>query len=137
MTKKVLDSKIKMSIMAKRMAAKQDLWNDFFLTKTDNELFYDDFSDLFFYSNRLSVMGAEMALNREFAETGVGHLSTFYDILIPNYPEVYKKYGWTYDSGFVWIDVEHIWIDEPFMPNEGYGEYYMLVFTDLPEKEVV
>lgn len=130
----IWNNKIKMSIMAKRLAVKKDFRNDFFLAdpRDHEELFYDDFSDSFFKSTKQTVLGAELALNRELSDEGLAHLSTFYDLLMPNYPDEYRNYIWN-RSKTTWIDIEHIFVDEPFMADEEFGvPYHLLVFTDLP-----
>lgn len=132
-------NKLKMSIMAKRLVAKNDCRGDFFLVDPHDheEIFYDDFSDTFFKSTRQNVLGAELALNREFCTKGKAYLSTFYDLLMPNYPDEYKECVWNRHGSLLWIDIEHIFVSEPFLSvetdDEFHSPYHLLVFADLPQ----
>lgn len=96
------------------------------------ELFYDEFSDTYYWSNRVAVVAAELAVNRKLQETGYVELSTYYDLLGHHYvPNEFKTYFWSADECF-WIDFDHIFIEAENTP-EGIYDCHMIIFVERPQ----
>lgn len=98
------------------------------------ELFYDEFSDTYYWSNRVAILAAELAVNRRFQEEGYVPVSMYYD-LVGNHsaPKEYQMHYWTADDpdDYYWIDFDHIFINAEDTP-EGVHNCHMIVFIERP-----
>ena len=95
-------------------------------------LFFDPFTKMKFRSTKLAVMGAKYYLNRNFSLGSEAPLSMFYAFLGLTLPEEYSYAGWDVeemsDSGYYWIDIDHVKSDKP---DPDTGEYYYILEYDL------
>ena len=132
------DDNLKMNILARRKMARtkgripdEFIWVNNTIKK--DELFYDEFSDTYYWSNRVAVLAAESAINRDLHESGMVYLSTYYD-MIHHYsvPRVYLDYYWSLEDTN-WIDFDHVFVDAENTPDGKY-DCHMIVFIPLPER---
>ena len=95
------------------------------------ELFYDEFSDTYYWSNRVAILAAELAVNRRFQEEGYVPVSMYYDI-VGNHsvPKEYQMYYWTADDAY-WIDFDHVFIEASETPDGRY-DCHMIIFANQP-----
>lgn len=101
------------------------------------ELFYDDFSDTYYWSSRVAILAAELAVNRRFQEEGYVSLGTYYDLVgNQSVPQEYQLYYWTVDNpyGYYWIDFDHIFMEASETPD-GRCDCHMIIFADQPMAE--
>lgn len=134
-TNRVLTQRDKWLIDSKRLAAKihHRIPKDFLYDSQNKELFYDEFSDVYYYSTKTALIAAELAINRELSFKGEVFISTFYDIVGCDAPEIYRKYGWSAElQDELWIDVDHIFIDGE--DNPEHRDYHMIVFFQRPKQ---
>ena len=101
------------------------------------ELFYDEFSDTYYWSNRVAILAAELAVNRRFQEEGYVPVSMYYD-LVGNHsaPREYQMHYWTVDNtyGYYWIDFDHVFMEASETPDGRY-DCHMIIFVDQPIAE--
>lgn len=87
---------------------------------TDEELFYDFYSDRYFVSTKKKVLEAEYAVNRKISVQDYAYLNDFYDALGIETIDPGYTLGWSMGSNFDmywqnWVDFEH----EPVTIDEG------------------
>lgn len=98
---------------------------------TSRELFYDEFTDTYYWSNRVAILAAELAVNRRLLESGYVQLAMYYDLIGHHgVPEDYLTYYWSADDTY-WIDFDHIFINAEDTP-EGAHNCHMIVFVERP-----
>lgn len=134
-TNRVLTQKDKWLIDSKRLAAKihHRIPKDFLYDSQNKELFYDEFSDVYYWSTKTALIAAELAINRELSFRGEVFVSTFYDIIGCDAPEIYRRCGWNTElQDEQWIDVDHIFIDGAEV--EEPRSFHMIVFMNRPEQ---
>ena len=76
----------------------------------DHKLFYDKWSNRYFWSDEDRVIEAEYQLNKIFAQQGKVSLAVFYDILRLDRTPESMNLGWSslnYSSS-MWIDFDHV-----------------------------
>ena len=109
------NQKIKSQILAKRnMARFEGRLKDFCNTSNAlSELFYDQFSGLFFKSTTASILAAELAINRELASSLECPVAMYYDMLGIDYSSLMldQPYYWYIDDDTYWVDFDHVYID--------------------------
>lgn len=111
------NNKIKQKILAKRDMAKfENKLKDFCHSSSIGigfELFYDQFSGIFFQSTTASVLAAELAINRELQTAGECSVAMFYDMIGVDYSSLSldQQYYWRIDDETYWVDFDHIFID--------------------------
>lgn len=100
-------------------------------------LFYDEFSDRYFYRTMLEVLDAEYQLNRKFTLFGYASLNDFYNLLGLKETEFGEAVGWSVylgstDYGYQWIDFEHHLFeeDDPDAPD-----YYLIHMPFPPHQD--
>ena len=104
---------------------------------SDNETFYDEFSDRFFNSTMEKVITAEYELNRNLALKGFATLNEFYKYL--GLPPIVNgdAFGWSLDAGsmyygYSWIDFEHVKVDTEDGDDPNHEGFYRLIMTNEP-----
>lgn len=111
----IYNNKTKQQILAKRDMAKfEHKLRDFCdHNGVGFELFYDQFSGLFYKATPVTVLAAELAINRELANNGECPVAMYYDMLGIDYSTIMldQQYYWSNDNGVYWIDFDHIWVD--------------------------
>lgn len=122
-------------VWVKRKMAKSrgKIPNDFIFDPhmRNRELFYDEFTDTYYWSNRVAILAAELAVNRKLQEKGYVQLQTYYDIVGHHaIPKDYLTYYWSADDVF-WIDFDHIFIPAEDTPD-GIHDCHMIIFVDHP-----
>lgn len=121
----------KNQILAKRMSARSDFAKDF-IESIGDELFYDQFTGEFFKSNRVAILGAELAINRELHQNGSVSIDRFYNMLGVGPFAINPVYGWDLENDTNWIDIDKIYLEnDRYVPTP----YHLLAF--IPEPEVL
>lgn len=123
------NNKIKQKILAKRDMARchQNLID--FTREDYKNLFYDQFSGIFFESTKSAILAAELAVNRELQTNRECPLDLFYNIvgLDPGPNIQTKNLIWEVNADCYWVDFDHIYVDyEVSMP------YHLIVMIPEP-----
>lgn len=92
--------------------AKDKFTEDDIPTDSDNELFYDEFSERYFESTLAKVRDAEYRINRELRMRDYVYLNEFYDFLGLEHVESGFDLGWSNGGNLdkywqEWIDFSH------------------------------
>jgi len=100
-------------------------------------LFYDEYSDKFFWRSMLQVKEAEYNLNKLFATADYADLNDFYSYLGLECTPFGASVGWSGDSGYVvygynWIDFIHEYIEPE---DEDAPPYYIIRFLSPPRPD--
>ena len=97
-------------------------------------LFYDEFSDTYYWSNRLAILAAESEINRDLHESGIAYLSTYYNLVGHHeVPQIYRDFYWSLDDT-EWVDFDHVFIDAKNTPD-GRHDCHMIIFLEPPERK--
>lgn len=101
-------------------------------------IFYDEFSENFFFRTMLEMADAEYQFNRFFITNGYATLNDFYDILGLEPTNYGASVGWSLEAGetcygYQWIDIEHLLCEEPCDPDAP--SYYMIHFIIPPHAD--
>lgn len=124
------DTKIRNSIAIDK--AKQEKQMVFY---GEELMFYDEYSDRFFYRTMDEVRYAEYHFNRNFALRGYATLNEFYDFLGLPHIDGGDSLGWSIEMGemfygYSWIDFNHILVEDP----EGDPDYPTFYKIEMPFK---
>lgn len=120
--------------MAEDNNAPEIVVNEFpftYLGKDDSAnklLFYDSFSDRWFWARLAEVISAEYHLNRKFAIDGCATLSNFYEFLGLEIYSSDSYRGWEIDDHRYVID-----FDNEECTDEGGNKYYYISATVTPD----
>lgn len=108
---------------------------------TDALLFYDQYSNRYFWRTMQEVREAEYHFNRNFALRGYAELNEFYEFLFLDPTEYGATVGWSMEAGGVfygysWVDFYHKYhpsddpdtpayytIEMPFSPTADFMDY--------------
>lgn len=94
-------------------------------------LFYEEFSETYFFSTIEYVHEAEYELNRDFVNDGFALLNTYLNYLGIEKPDFGYRMGWTHDEGeelgYNWIDI----VLHPVTRDDG-KQYYVIEYANNP-----
>lgn len=118
-----MTSQEKMQIMSKRMLVKSGS-SIAFAEGPGDGLYYDEFTGIFFKSNKSLILAAELAINHELHTIGIVWANTYYNILGIDID--LPRYGWSTEITN-WVDFDHT-----FMDRED-PVYHIIVPIPFPE----
>lgn len=100
-------------------------------------MFFDEYSNRYFWRTMKEILDAEYLLNRALALRGYASLNEFYDYLCLPPTEMGEELGWSsYELGefygYSWIEFQHYLCEEPADPDVP--SYYMIYMPFSPHK---
>ena len=101
-------------------------------------LFFDEYSNRYFWRSMLEVVDAEYHFNRNLALRGYAELNEFYEFLGLKPTEYGLEVGWNLCMGpeiygYEWVDFDHVFHenhDDPDSPS-----YYQIVMPFAPHRD--
>ena len=118
-----------------RNKIKSNIPKDVYIERTEEKIFYEDYTNKFFTSTIDNVLKAEYLFNKQLAVIGYATLNDFYELLGISKTEEGKYIGWSVYDGYYgesttnpWVDFEH-----SKMEDDDGCEYYYLNYSNMPE----
>lgn len=101
-------------------------------------IFYEEFSETFFFRSMLEMVDAEYQFNKFFITNGYATLNNFYEFLGLDPKDFGDSVGWSLEAGetfygYQWVDIEHLLCEEPCDPDTP--SYYMVHFIVSPHAD--
>lgn len=130
---------VELPIVRRKKRNDYDIVNDFKNCDEEKRLFYDNWSNRYFYATISEVLSAESAINHHYVMGCIPCINDLYDILGLPHTEFGRTNGWTNSDGNVyWIDFQHTkvtmddglecWIlDAELAPGDLFLEDYCLI----------
>lgn len=116
---------------------KNKIPKDVYLERTEDKLFYEEYSGKFFTASIDKVLKAEYAFNKQLSITGLASLNDLYNYIGIEETDEGKYLGWAseVDSGYFGSRTTAPWVDfihDKMIDDDGI-EYYFIGFANQPE----
>lgn len=108
---------------------------ELYLERTEEKIFYEEYSGEFFKSTIDNVLKAEYAFNKQLTIVGVASVNDFYSFLGLGKTSQGDHLGWSVYEGFYGLTTVNPWVDfthDKMVSDDGL-EYYFLGYNNQPE----
>ena len=116
---------------------KNKIPKDVYIERTDEKLFYEEYSGKFFTSTIDNVLKAEYAFNKQLFITGLASLNDLFNYLGIEETTEGQYLGWASetDGGYYGSQTTSPWVDfvHDKMVDDSGMEYYFIGFSNQPE----
>lgn len=108
---------------------------DVYLERTEDKLFYEEYSSRFFISTIDNVLKAEYEFNKQLSIMGMCSLNQFYGYLGISETESGEYLGWSVYDGYFGCTAVSPWVDftHSKMESDDGCEYYFIGYSNQPE----
>lgn len=108
---------------------------DVYLERTDDKIFYEEYTCKFFTSPIDNVLKAEYLFNKQLSIIGHATLNDFYELLGISKTEAGEFIGWSVYDGYFGANPVNPWVDfdHSKMEDDDGCEYYYLNYANQPE----
>lgn len=128
-----LEDDVKVDIL--KRAANRNIPKDIILERTEDKIFYEEYSGKFFVATMEEVLKAECDFNRQLTILGMASLNELYEYF--GLPETQEGnyLGWAVSDGYFGAEAQSPWVDfmHSKMIDDSGMEYYFVQFVNQPD----
>lgn len=106
-----------------------------YLERTEEKIFYEEYSGKFFYSTIENVLKAEYLFNKQLSIVGHASLNEFYDFIGISKTTEGEYLGWSVYDGYFGANAVNPWVDfeHSKMEDDNGIEYFHVEFSNQPD----